>query len=259
MKSPQRKIVRVPLVKIDPPNVIDRMEIDPEKVEELAESISEVGLLQPILLRPVGDRFEIVAGHRRYLAHLKLEISNIDSVVKEMTDQEAAIVRASENLARENLTPLEEAVIFRNLIEFHKMAVEDIAKKFGYKPGTIRRRSELLRMPPQLQEAVHKKQISITVAEMLWPISDLADLDYYLTFAIENGCTKEIANSWCKEWKDTKRRERTSGGSGGQVFAVNEPRPVFVSCDLCIGPLEIGTEKVLRICPECFKTIKQNM
>lgn len=259
MRKPKRKISEIKLSAIFPPNVVDRMEIDANKVAELAESISEVGLLQPILLRPIPDGYEVVAGHRRFLAHQKLGVSVIDAVVQIMTDQEAAIIRASENLARENLTPLEEAVIFNNLIKAHSMAIEQVAKKFGYKPGTIRRRMDLLKMPPQLQEAVHKKQITVSVAEELWPIADTGSLEYYLMFAVENGCTKETARGWCKEWKDSKRREGSSGGGGGQIFAPSEPRPVYVTCDLCVGPMEIGKETVLRVCPECYKLIKSNM
>jgi len=75
-----------------------------------------------------------------------------------MTDQEAAIIRASENLARENLTPLEESVIFSNLYTLYKMTVEQIAQKFGYKAGTIKRRMDLMKMPPILQTAVHAKK-----------------------------------------------------------------------------------------------------
>lgn len=258
-KRLKRKIAEILLVEIDEPSLVDRIEISPEGIAELAENISEIGLLQPVLLRPLKDRYEIVAGHRRFLACRKLGLSLIDAVVKEMTEQEAAIVRASENLARENLTPIEEAVIFGNLITNHKMSPEQVAKKFGYKPGTIRRRMDILKMPPPLQEAVHKKRISVTVAEELWPISDPSDLDYYLTFAIENGCTKETARGWCKEWKDSKRREKPAGDEGGQVFAPSEPRPVYVVCDLCTGPMEIGKETVLRVCPECYKLIKQNM
>lgn len=259
VKRLKRKIAEVALGKIDEPAVIDRMEIDPDGIIELAGNISEVGLLQPILLRPMKDRYEIVAGHRRFLAHQRLGLTVIDAVVKEMTDQEAAIIRASENLARESLTPFEEAIIFNNLIAKHEMTLEQVATKFHYKPGTIRRRMDLIKMAAPLQQAVHKKQISVSVAEELWPISDLSDLNYYLMFAIENGCTKEVARSWCKEWRDAKRRQKSTGGEGAQAPAPNEPRPVYVSCDLCVGPMEIGKEVVMRVCPDCFKIIKQNM
>lgn len=259
MKTPKRKITEVLIRNIDPPSVVDRLEIDSEKVNELADSICEIGLLQPILLRSIGSRFEIVAGHRRFLAHVKLGVPKIDAVVKEMTDQEAAIIRATENLARENLTPFEEAVIFGNLIAVHKMSIDDVAKKFGFKAGTIRRRMDICKMPPELQDAVHKKRISVSVAEELWPIADKGDLDYYLSFALDHGCTKEVARTWCKDWRDAKRRKEAPGGDGGQIFAPSEPRPVFVACDLCVGPMEIGKEVVLRVCQGCFATIKQNM
>jgi ParB/RepB/Spo0J family partition protein len=258
-KRLKRKITEVLLIKIDEPGVVDRMDIDPEKITELSESIDEVGLLQPILLRPVGERFEIVAGHRRFLACQRLGLPALDAVVKEMTDQEAAIIRASENLARENLTPLEESIIFSNLLTTYGMTLEAIAKKFGYKAGTIKRRLDLIKMPPQLKQAVHEKRISVSVAEELWPISDLTHLDYLLSYAIDGGCTKEVARAWCKDWRDQKRRSEDPATPGGQYFGPNEPRPVYVPCDLCTGPMEIGEETVLRLCKKCFKIIKENM
>lgn len=252
-------IKNISLALIDEPTVIDRLDIDPEKIAELAASISEVGLLQPILLRPVNARYELVAGHRRFLACQRLGFSAINAVVQKMDDQKAAIIRASENLSREDLTPLEESIIFTNLITRHEMSLEQVAKKFGYKPGTIKRRLEILRMPPQLKDAVHRKRISVSVAEALWPISDLTHLDYLLTYALDGGCTKEVAISWCKEWRDVQRRKQVPGEEGLREFSPNEPRPVYIACDLCIGPMEIGEETVLRLCKSCFKTIKENM
>jgi hypothetical protein len=176
-----------------------------------------------------------------------------------MDDRESAIIRASENLARENLTPLEEATIFSNLRHRHGMNLEQIAKKFGYKAGTVKRRLELIKMPPQLKQAVHKKRISVSVAEALWPVSDLTHLDYLLSFAIDGGCTKEVAVQWCKDWRDAERRKKSPGGEGGQILSPQEPRPVYVTCDLCTGPMQIGEETVLRICKDCLGVIKKNM
>jgi len=258
-KSTMDKITAVDLSKIDEPRTIDRMEIDQGLVAELAESISEVGLLQPILLRIDGDRYEIIAGHRRYLAHKRLELKTINAIVREMSDQDAAILRATENLARVDLTPIEEASIFKNLLENLGMRVDQIAKKVGKSAGLVKRRMDLLKMPPQLQEAVHNKRISISVAEEFWPITDMSTLDYYLSFALDGGCTRDVARAWCKDWRDTVRRSESASGEGGQVFAPSEPRPVYVTCDLCTGPMEIGQEVVLRVCNNCFKIIKDNM
>lgn len=259
MKKVKRKIIEAPLALIDDPAQVDRMDIDLEKVAELAQSISEVGLLQPVLLRDVGERYEIVAGHRRVLACRKLKLTLIDAIVKSLTDQEAAILRATENLSRENLTPLEEAIIFGNLINNFQMTIDQVAEKFGYKAGTVRRRMDINKMPPVLREAIHAKRISVTVAEELWPISNPGDLDYYLSFALDHGCTRDVARAWCKEWRDAKRRKEHAGGEGGAILAPSEPRPVYVACDLCEGPMEIGQEIVLRVCKPCHGTIKQHM
>lgn len=258
-KRLKRTIKRITISEIELSKDVDRMEIDKDKIEELARSIEEIGLLQPILLREREGKYELVAGHRRLLACAKLELEVIDAVVTGMTDAEAAVIRATENLARENLTPIEEANIFANLVTKHKMKVEEVAKKFGYNAGTVLRRMDLNKMPPQIREAVHKKRISVSVAEELWPIDDMTDLDYYLSFAVDGGCTKEVARSWCKEWRDLKRRKAAPSGEGGQHFAPSEPRPIYVACDTCMGAMEIGKETVLRICVSCAKTIAENL
>ena len=260
MTKPMKdKIAEVGLSLIDEPKAIVRMEISAEAISELAQSISEIGLLQPILLRKDGERYEVIAGHRRFLAHKELGLKTIKSVVRVMTDQEAAVSRATENLARVDLTPIEEAAIFRDLYESHNVSLEQIGARVGKSVTLVKRRMDLLKMPPQLQEAVHKKQISISVAEELWPITDIFVLDYYLSFALEGGCTSSVARTWCKEWRDTERRKAAGNVEGGGVLSPFEPRPVYVACDLCVGPMEIGQETVLRVCPVCHKTIKENM
>ena len=255
----KQTIKDVSLDLIDEPKGIIRMDIDPQGIDELAQSIPEIDLLQPILIAVDGERFEVVFGHRRYLASKKLGLSSIKSIIRTMTQEEIGIARATENIARKDLSPLEEAATYLNLMKQYGLTLEQVAQKMGKSAGTIKRRMDLLKMPPQLQKAVHSKSISISVAEELWTIADPADLDYYLSFAVDGGCTKEVARTWAKEWKDKKRRAENPGAEGGQTFAPTEPRPVYVSCDLCTGPMEIGTETVLRLCPDCTKTIKQNM
>jgi len=258
-KKVSEKLEYVDLKQIDEPKSMARLDINAEAVTELAQSISEIGLLQPIVLREDGQRYEIIAGHRRYLAHKQLEVTTIKSIVKTMSDQDAIIARASENLARVDLTPMEEATIYSDLVNVHEMTLEQIGQKMGKTPGTIKRRLDLLKMPPALQQAVHKGQISMSAAEELWPISNMTDLEYYLLFAIENGCTKEVARGWCKQWKDTQRHQANPSEEGGGASSPYEPRPYYVPCDICNGPEEMEKMVRMAICPACYKTIKENM
>jgi len=248
------------LVLIDEPRGILRMDIDPDDLNDLAQSISEIGLLQPILVAVDGERFEIVFGHRRYLAVKKLGLSVIRSVVRTMTQEEIGIARATENISRSDLTPIEEASTYQNLISEYHLTLEQVAKKMGKTPGTIKRRMDLLRMPPSLQKAVHKKQISMSVAEELWSIRDESSLDYYLVFAVENGCTKEVARQWAKDWMDGQRRSQAPGVEGGSVdLSPYEPRPSYVPCDICSEPVDLNQTKFFRTCPGCFSSIKKAM
>ena len=259
-KHSKQTVKDVSLDLIDEPHGIVRMDIDPDDLDELAQSISEIGLLQPILIAIDGDRFELVFGHRRYLACKKIGLSAIRSIVREMTQEEIGIARATENISRADLTPLEEAATYKNLIDHYGMSLERVARKMSKTPGTIKRRMDILRMPPSLQKAVHKKQISMTVAESLWSISDQPSLDYYLMFAIENGCTKEVARSWAKDWRDSQRRSQTAGSEGGgRDLSPCEPRPSFVPCDICNEPANLNETKFFRTCPSCHKAIKKGM
>lgn len=249
----------IALTMIDEPRAIARMAIEEGAVRELADSISQIGLLQPIVVRPGNGRYEIIAGHRRFLAHKMLGLSTIRSLISEMTDEDAIIARASENLARVDLTPIEEAAIYRDLMDNHHMTPEAIGKRMGKSPAVVMRRLDLLKMPPELQQAVHLKQLTVSAATELWPITDHTALVYYLSFAIENGCTKEVAREWCKSWRDSKRREHEPGAEAPGPQSPYEPRPVYIACTICNAPVKLGDEKLLRICSGCDEVIKKNM
>ncbi|MBA7474178.1 Nucleoid occlusion protein [subsurface metagenome] len=258
-KALKQKITEVDLSRVDPPKEHIRRKIDPEYISELAKSISEIGLLQPVLLRPDGERYEVVAGHCRFLAHKQIEAPTIRAIVRVMTDQETAVARATENLGRVDLSPIEEAATYINLVDVHGMTVDQVARQVGKTTTLVKRRMDLIRMPPQLQEAVHTKAISISVAEELWAIRDEVQLNYYLSFAVSDGCSRETARDWAKEWKDSVRRASSAGVEGGGVPSPLEPRIIYMSCDLCQGPVELGKDQVLRVCPQCGATIKANM
>lgn len=256
-KKAMPKIREVDLSQIDEPHETARMEISEESISELAQSISEIGLLQPITVRTNHDRYEIIYGHRRYLAHLKLGLSGIKSIITTMTDQEAAVARATENLAREDLTPIEEAATYKNLMDQHGMSVDQIAAKVGKSLGVVMRRMDLLRMPPCLQQATHEGTISMTVAEELWAIRDPVKLDYYLSFAVDGGCTQATARQWCKDWKDSERRQVSGDAEGGGVTSPFEPRPHYITCDICLNPVLIQEASSVMICGGCQGVITE--
>jgi ParB/RepB/Spo0J family partition protein len=250
-------LATVPLQKIRRPAKVDRIEISEEGIRELAENIREQGLLQSPLLRKVGEEYEIIAGDRRILAITRLGWTEVLCVVAQMTDKQTAEARASENLAREDLTVIEEARIYENLHKVHGMTIEQIAQKMGKSAGTIKRRVDLLKMPQCLQTAMHKKQISYGVAEALWPITDPAALDYYMSFACDHGVTVTVARQWANDWKASQRRIETGDDPVEKLQTAAGIRPTYIACDLCEQPELIQDMKLIRLCKACARRIER--
>jgi len=245
--------------KIDEPSGIIRMEIDPEKINELAQSIKAMGQLQPILLRPKGERYEIVYGHRRFLATQKLGKARILATIKELDDETTALMRATENVAREDVSPIEEAAVYGDLIQSFGLNIQEVSKRMGKSEAIVKRRLDLLKMPACLQKCIHERKIGYSVAEELWRLGELSDIEYYLGYAVDHGATLAVVRSWVNE-KLAERRRKQDGTEGEpQHYAPMETRPVYVSCDTCTGPMEIGEETIIRCCPVCYKAIKRAM
>jgi len=256
-KVSSRKATEVSLDLIDEPVGRIRLEISKEGIQELADSIASIGQLQPILVRPVGDRREIVFGHRRFLAVRSLGRKKIDAVVRELDDVQVALMRATENVVSERLTPIEEAAVYVDLRDTHKLTVQDIARRMGKSVGVVKRRMDLLNMPPCLQKAIHAKQISYTVAEELWSLGELDRIEYYLGFAIDHGATKAVVRAWVQDERKKLRHQDPASGGGDSLANPMQARPVYVACDVCLGSMELGTETVLRACEVCIKTIEK--
>lgn len=253
------KVQNVLLTLIDRPGVPDRLSIDPEYIRELAASIAVVGLISPIVLCPRDGRYEIVAGDCRFQAHLFLGRTEIAAIVQELDVESVAITRATENLQRKDLTIIEEARIYKTLHEKHEMTWEQIAKRTGKTPGLVKRRCDLLKMPEMIVTALHEKKIGYAVAEELCRLNDLSKIEYYLGFCVDHGASLRVVGDWVREELARVRQAESVAGGGDYSTGTFEMKPVYVACDLCSGPMEIGKEKTLRLCKDCHTTIRNNM
>jgi ParB/RepB/Spo0J family partition protein len=247
----QHKIATISLVEIKRPREGDRIDISKEKLAELAQNIKEVGLLQDPLLRKADDGYEIVFGDRRILAVRILGWEEVQVKLCDLSDVETAEVRGAENLLREDLTVIEEAKVYLNLKENYGRTIDQIAERFGIGGGTVKRRLDLLKMDPTLQNAMHAKAITYGVAEALAPIADKTALDYYLGFAIDHGVTVTIARQWCSDWKASMRRREAEDDPAGALTSPVIHQPTYLACDLCHGAEEVQNLTHLRVCKEC--------
>lgn len=178
----------VPLSLIDPNPAQPRTAIRPEALEQLARSIQESGVVQPILVRPTPNgRFQIVAGERRFRAAQKLGHSTIPAVVRVVADDRILEFALVENIQREELTPIEEAQALRRLQDELGLTQEALAGKVGKDRATVANTLRLLRLPAEVREELQRGTLSAGHARALLPIEDQATLRALATLAIKQG------------------------------------------------------------------------
>lgn len=251
------QIVLLDIECLDPPLDAVRDVIDPDKVRELADSIRSSGLLQPILVRPLNGRYEVVAGHRRFLAHRFLGEVKIKSIIKELKDEEVVLMRAIENDQREDLNPVEKAKTYKRLRDMFGWSTREIGAKMGRHHATILRYLQILETPEEFQRELARGKISIEACLILNEIEDPEFRNYYFRSAIENGVTFEVARAWVNDYRKSKVGAGGSDEGGrGDLGAAQEPLPIYQTCVCCTGAVEVRRVKFIPVCPECESQIR---
>jgi ParB family chromosome partitioning protein len=171
-RATQAQIREVPVSKILPNPAQPRLSYDEESLTELAGSIREHGVLQPILVRPSGSKFELIAGERRWRASGMVDRETIPAIVVDLDEQTALEVSIIENLQREDVSPLEEATMFRKMTQHFGYSVRQLAQKVGKDKGYVENRLRLSDAPADIRELVSLRKDTISHAYELMKIGD---------------------------------------------------------------------------------------
>ncbi len=156
----EKIVVDLELDDILPNRFQPRFKFHEQAITELAESIKEHGVIQPILVRRLGDKYEIIAGERRYKASLLAGKRTIPAIISELNDKDSAEVALIENVQRQDLTPIEEAVSYRKILDMGYLTQEQLAEKLGKNQSTISNKLRLLNLDDEVQEALLDEKIS---------------------------------------------------------------------------------------------------
>ncbi|MBR2316196.1 MAG: ParB/RepB/Spo0J family partition protein [Clostridia bacterium] len=162
--------VRLKINEIEPNRDQPRKTFDEKALSELADSIAQHGVIQPLLVRPVSDGYQLVAGERRWRAARLAGLSEVPVVVKELSDSETMEIALIENLQREDLNPIEEAEGLQLLIDTYGLTQDECAKRVGKSRPAITNALRLLNLPPELSELVKSDKLSTGHARALLPI-----------------------------------------------------------------------------------------
>lgn len=165
-------IREIKLDKIYPNPDQPRKEFDSESLQELSSSIKTHGLLQPILVKPDGDNFIIVAGERRFRAAQIIEMKQISCIVQECSEQEMAERALVENIQRSNLSPIEEGLAYTRLMKEYKLTQDQIAERVGKGRTTIANLLRVIQLPERILQLIRNEKLSLGHAKVLLGIKD---------------------------------------------------------------------------------------
>jgi len=204
--SEQPALLRdIPVGEITPNPNQPRVHFDEETLAELTASIQQIGVLQPILVRPTDDGYELIAGERRWRAAGRAGLAMIPAVVRD-TDDEASIEQALvENLHRQDLTPLEEAAAFQQLLEDFELTHEQLADRVGKSRSAITNTLRLLGLPPGIQHLLADGKLSAGHARALLATPDRA---------LQEALARQAAD---EGWSVRAIEEAVKSGGGGAV------------------------------------------
>ena len=171
--SKENKVTDIKLSMIDPKSDQPRKYFDKEALEELAASIAENGLLQPILVREYGDsRYQIIAGERRFRASKLAGLTEIPAIILDKDDRKVAEIALIENIQREDLNPVEEAMAFRALIREYDLTQEELSERVGKSRSAIANTMRLLDLPDEILTMVASGELSAGHARTLLGVKD---------------------------------------------------------------------------------------
>lgn len=220
MKEPKYKFIDIH--KIEANGHQPRTHFENEKIQELAVSIQQNGLLQPIVVRPYHGKYQIVVGERRYRACLLAGIEEVPCLVQNYDEQQTATAAIVENIQRENLSAIEEALAYQQILDTQNITQEELAQKVGKKQSTIANKLRLLQLPMTVQEAVRRKDITERHARALLKLDTTAKQNNMLREIMDKGLNVEQTEEKIKKKIEPKKpKPKTKSISQNLKIAIN--------------------------------------
>ena len=208
------QVIEINLDDLLPNRFQPRIKFHEKNINELAESIREHGVIQPIVVRKISDKYEIIAGERRFKASVLANKKTIPALVVNLNDQDAAEVALIENVQRQDLTPIEEAVSYKKILDMG-MTQEQLASKLGKTQSTVANKLRLLNLDEEVQEALLEHKISERHARSLLKLPTNKDQVQILHKIIEERLTVRKTDQAIKEYMEqiphshTEEKEET--------------------------------------------------
>lgn len=203
--------IKLNILDIEPNKEQARKQFDEAALSELADSIAQHGVLQPLLVRPIfGGGYQLIAGERRWRASRIAGLTQVPVIIKELSDDEAAVISLIENLQREDLNPVEEALGFASLIKDFDLTQEEAAKRVGKSRPVVANALRLLKLPEKVLDYVRENKLSAGHARAIAAIDDEKTALFAAEMVIEKGLSVRETEKMVKALTAEKKTKKSS-------------------------------------------------
>ncbi len=228
-----REFQLLPIGQVTPNPRQPRRTFDQEKLRELAASIRQHGVIQPILVRRWGNRFQIISGERRFQACKLAGVTHIPAVMKEIDDREALLAGLIENIQREDLNPVEEAQAMREILLKHGLTHDQLAEKLGRSRSALTNRLRILHLPADIQKLIADGTLSAGHAKILAGLRDAKEIRSWVKKVLRLELSVYETEKQIADARQSRTAVRPKKGTGG------------MSADLHVAQVESSLQEVL--------------
>ena len=234
------EVVQLYLDDIIPNRFQPREVFDEKALKELAVSIKEHGVIQPIIVRSVNGKYEIIAGERRYKASALAGLTKIPAIVRDLDDKESSKVALLENLQRKNLNPIEEAKTYQKILEIDQMTQEELARTMGKSQSAVANKLRLLSLPDEIQEYLLKEELSERHARALLNLDDAEKQKEMAKKVIDNKMSVRNLEAEIKEMTGKTKPKQEEASETPEVIASTK---AFVNDNPLIPTAKVEEDK----------------
>jgi len=243
---------------ITDPKFAHRIDHDTSEMVALMESIKSVGLINPISVKSIGnDQYEVIAGHRRFLAISELGIDIIEVVIRNESSQTNERIKFDENNIRANLSPMEEALALDQMMTDDNIDIIELVKRTGKKQPWLEARLLLLNYDDEIKDALHEGKLTIGIANELHKITDKSHRLYLLEYAQQSGASHSVIQQWRIQWQHDQQREGAEETVLPELPPAGQQIVIQIPCGLCTTSIDHTKSIVMRVCRECYSTVQQ--
>lgn len=222
MNDNSLKVVEVDINDVLPNRFQPRIQFDEEEILELSDSIKEHGVIQPIVVRTVGDKYEIIAGERRYKASVLAGKETVPVIVKNLNDKDSAEIALIENVQRKNLTPIEEALSYKKILDMGYITQESLASKLGKSQSSVANKIRLLNLSDEVQDALLGNKISERHARSLLRLQTKEQQNQMLNRIISERLTVRRTDEEIDKLKNSSESQDESNSDTQKIIEKGE-------------------------------------